>query len=221
MSLLIAPSILSADHARLGEEIHAVEAAGADWLHIDVMDGHFVPNLTFGPPVIRSLRKVSRLPFDVHLMIEHADRVLSDYVDAGANTLTVHAEACAHLHRTLTQIRTLGARVGVSLNPATPVSALSHVLGMVDVVLVMSVNPGFAGQAFVPEMLLKVSELAALKQAHGHAFTIEVDGGVTPDTIAAIVRSGAECVVAGSAIFNTPDYKHAIERLRAGARGAP
>lgn len=219
MSLLIAPSILSADHARLGEEIRAVEDAGADWLHIDVMDGHFVPNLTFGPPVIRALRKVSHLPFDVHLMIDNADRVIAEYIDAGANTLTVHAEACVHLHRSLAQIRAAGARAGVSVNPATPLTALTHVLHMVDVVLVMTVNPGFSGQTFLPEMLDKISDLAALKRAHGHDFIIEVDGGVTTDCIAQLARSGAQCAVAGSAIFGAVDYAHAIEQLRTHARG--
>lgn len=220
MSLLIAPSILSADHTRLGEEIHAVEAAGADTLHIDVMDGHFVPNLTFGPPVIRSLRKVSRLPFDVHLMISNADMVLADYIDAGANTLTVHAEACVHLHRTLAQIKTLGARCGVSINPATPLAALTHVLHLVDVVLLMTVNPGFSGQSFLPEMMSKLDALTALKRTQGYRFIIQVDGGITPDNVAQVVRAGADSIVAGAAIFQTPDYKHAIERLQAGARGA-
>jgi ribulose-phosphate 3-epimerase len=214
MSYLIAPSILAADPARLGDEIRAVEAAGADWLHLDVMDGHFVPNLSFGPPVIRGLRKVSRLPFDVHLMVESPERALADYVDAGANILTVHVEACRHLYRTLMHIRGLGARVGVSINPATPLTQLTHVLHLVDVVLVMTVNPGFGGQSFLPEMRAKVADLQAIKRAHGYTFTLEVDGGITAENIASVVQAGGECFVAGSAIFRSADYAHAIAMLR-------
>lgn len=214
MAILIAPSILSADHARLGEEIRAVEAAGADWLHVDVMDGHFVPNLTFGPPIIKALRKVTSLPFDVHLMIERPELSLAQYRDAGADMITVHVEACVHLHRTLTQIRELGARPGVTLNPATPVSALVHVLDLVDNVLVMSVNPGFGGQTFIPSALDKVRELAELKRVRGLQFHIEVDGGIAPDTIGEVAAAGADVFVAGSAVFGSKDYRATLALLR-------
>ena len=217
MHLLMAPSILAADHTRLGEEIRAVQQAGADWLHVDVMDGHFVPNLTFGPPIIKALRRVTDLPFDVHLMISHPEISIGDYVDAGANMVTVHAEACVHLHRVLMQIREAGAQVGVSLNPATPVAAIEHVLQMVDLVLVMSVNPGFGGQSFIPEVLTKVAQLHALRQQARHPYRISIDGGVTPHTIGAAARAGADIFVAGSAVFGTADYANAISTLRRAA----
>ena len=217
MKHTFAPSILSADFTRLGEEIAAVEAAGANWLHVDVMDGHYVPNLTLGPPIIKALRRCSKLPFDVHLMIEAPERSLEAYVDAGANHVTVHAETCVHLHRTLTHMRNLGVRVGVSLNPATPLSTLSHVLHMVDLVLVMTVNPGFGGQKFIPEMLPKIAELHTLRQARQLPLDIVVDGGMTPDTIGKAAKAGANVFVAGSAVFGEKDYDAALRALREAA----
>ena len=217
MHLLMAPSILAADHARLGEEIRAVQKAGADWLHIDVMDGHFVPNLTLGPPIIKALRRVTDLPFDVHLMIQDPQNSISDYVAAGANLVTIHAEACVHLHRVLMQIREAGVQVGVSINPATPVAAVEHVLHLVDLVLVMSVNPGFGGQSFIPEVLTKVAQLHALRQQASHPFRVSIDGGITPQTIGAAARAGADIFVAGSAVFGTADYADAISALRRAA----
>lgn len=218
MSILIAPSILAADHARLAEEIHAVEQAGADLLHIDVMDGRFVPNLTLGPPIIRSMRRVSKLPFDVHLMIEAPENSCADYVAAGANTLTIHAEACVHLYRTLTHIRSLGCRVGVSLNPATPLQMLTHVLPLVDVVLVMTVNPGFGGQTMITSMLGKIADLAEMKRRFGYAFQIEVDGGINAENIASVQQAGAQVVVVGSALFSSGDYVKTFQLLRQAAQ---
>ncbi|MBI3179782.1 MAG: ribulose-phosphate 3-epimerase [Deltaproteobacteria bacterium] len=220
-ALLIAPSILSADHARLSDEIRAVEQAGADWIHIDVMDGHFVPNLTWGPPVIRSLRKVTKLPFDVHLMIEEPERSIHQYVEAGADRLTVHVEASVHLHRTLTQIREAGAKPGVSLNPSTPVAALVHVLHLVDLVLVMTVNPGFGGQKFIAEALPKVRALRQLALERGLNYSIEVDGGIDTQTIGQVRAAGADVFVAGSAIFHSADYGRTMAAMRAAAKDAP
>lgn len=214
MKHIFAPSILSADFTHLGEEIGAVEAAGADWLHVDVMDGHYVPNLTLGPPVIKALRRCTKLPFDVHLMIEAPERSLEAYVEAGANHITVHAEACVHLHRTLAHLRSLGVRAGVSLNPATPLSTLSHVLHMADLVLVMTVNPGFGGQKFIPEMLPKIAELQAWRQAKQLKLDIAVDGGIAPDTIGEAANAGANAFVAGSAVFGAKDYGVALRSLR-------
>lgn len=218
MSPRICASILSADFTCLGQEVRRVEEAGADGLHIDVMDGHFVPNLSIGPPVIKALRAVTNLPFDVHLMLDNAASSVAQYVDAGANTLFVHAEACTHLHKTLTHIRSLGARPGVSLNPATPLGVLTYVLHLVEAVLVMTVNPGFSGQAFLPEMQRKIADLAALKAAGEHKFLIEVDGGINVDTVGQVVRCGAQCIVAGQAVFGAADYSQAIGQLRAQAQ---
>ncbi len=217
---LIAPSLLAADHARLGDEIRAVEKAGADWIHIDVMDGHFVPNLTLGPPVIRSLRKVSKLPFDVHLMIEKPECSIAQYVEAGADRLTVHVEATVHLHRALNQIREAGAKPGVSLNPATPVATLEHVLHLVDLVLVMTVNPGFGGQKLIAEAVPKVRALRELADQRGLSFHIEVDGGIDAHTLGQAAAAGADVFVAGSAIFGSGDYARAIAAMRAAALAA-
>jgi ribulose-phosphate 3-epimerase len=209
---LIAPSILSADFSRLGEVLGALEGQGADWVHLDVMDGMFVPNLTIGPPVIKALRKCTSLPFDVHLMIEQPDRYLADFKDAGAEILTVHVEACTHLHRTLTAIRQLGCKAGVSLNPHTPVSAIEEVLDQLDLILVMSVNPGFGGQSFIPGTLSKlerIRQMIADRPIH-----LEVDGGITPTNAHQVIAAGANVLVAGSAVFNTPDVSAAISALR-------
>jgi ribulose-phosphate 3-epimerase len=212
--VIIAPSILSADFARLGEEISAVEKAGADWIHVDVMDGHYVPNLTLGPPIIKSARKTTKLPFDVHLMIEKPELSIEQYAAAGADWITVHAEASVHLHRTLSAIRALGKKAGVSLNPSTPVSTLAYVLEQVDLVLIMSVNPGFGGQRFIPQVVPKIRALRALAQERGLSFHISVDGGVDEKTLPQLVEAGADVFVAGSAIFGKPDYGQAIGAMR-------
>jgi len=208
----IAPSILSADFAALGEAIARVEAAGADWLHVDVMDGHFVPNLTIGPPVVEAIRKRTRLPLDVHLMIEAPERLLSAFVSAGANLLTVHAEACPHLDRTLHQIRELGAKAGVALNPSTPPGVLECVLDSLDLVLVMSVNPGFGGQAFIPTSYAKVRQVRTLLGKR--PAEVSVDGGVKLEHAAPLVAHGASVLVAGSLIFGAADPGAAVKKLR-------
>jgi ribulose-phosphate 3-epimerase len=215
LPLKIAPSILSADFGRLAAEARAVEAGGADLLHVDVMDGRFVPNLTIGPLVVEALRRATALPLDVHLMIVEPERYVADFVAAGAHTLTVHAEACLHLHRTLQQIRAAGARPSVVLNPATPLSAIEEVLSEVDQVLLMSVNPGFGGQAFIGATVDKVRRLRAALDAKGcFSVDVEVDGGITAETARAVRAAGANVLVAGSAVFKSQDYAAAIASLR-------
>lgn len=212
----IAPSILSADFARLAEEVSRVEAAGADWLHIDVMDGHFVPNLTVGPPIVEALRKVTTLPLDVHLMMTNPDAFIAEFAEAGADYLTVHVETCPHLHRTVQSIKERGVKAGVTLNPATPAVMLSEIVRDADLILIMSVNPGFGGQKFIPSSLQKIAEVRGLiDRTHSHAL-LEVDGGVKPDNVDAILAAGADVLVAGSAVFSGDDYAAAITALRAG-----
>ena len=211
----IAPSILSADFSRLGEEIAAVEAAGADWIHIDVMDGHFVPNLTIGPGVVRSLRKTTSLPFDVHLMIEHAEQYLDAFAGAGSDWITVHAEAAGHLHRTLARIREMGIRAGVSLNPATPLALIEPIFPDIDLLLIMTVNPGFGGQQFIRTMLPKIRQARDQIDRLSRPIVLEVDGGVTPANAREIIEAGADVLVAGAAVFGSGDYRTAISALKA------
>lgn len=211
---MIAPSILSADFSRLGEEIHAVEEAGADCIHIDVMDGHFVPNITIGPLVVAAARKVTNLPLDVHLMITDADRYIADFIAAGADWVSVHVEACTHLHRTLALIKDAGKKTGVVLNPATPLCSLDHVLDMVDFVMLMTVNPGFGGQSFIQSSLQKISALRSRLDTVNPAAGIEVDGGISPATIGSVTEAGANIFVAGSAIYGQSPYKKVISSMK-------
>jgi ribulose-phosphate 3-epimerase len=210
----ISPSILSADFARLGEEVRAVEKAGADYIHVDVMDGHFVPNLTIGPSVVKAVRRCTALPLDVHLMVERPDDFLSEFARAGADILTVHVEAVVHLHRTLTEIRKLGMRAGVSLNPSTPVCLLEPALDYADLILVMSVNPGFGGQELIPEVLPKIKGLRRLLKQKGRPAELEVDGGIKVDNIGVVAGAGADVFVSGSGIFGTPDYAQTIAAMK-------
>jgi len=213
--LKIAPSILSADFARLGEEIRDVEKGGADWIHVDVMDGHFVPNMTIGPLVVNAIRPVTNLPLDVHLMIENPERYVEAFAKAGADYITVHAEACIHLHRTVHQIKELGVKAGVVLNPATPLTAIELVLEDVDLVLLMTVNPGFGGQSFIPSMAGKISRLRRMLDDRGLSDVhIEVDGGVNEQTARIVAEAGADVLVAGNAVFGEKDRAGAIRRIR-------
>ena len=216
----LAPSILSADFAHLSDAVEQAAAGGASVIHVDIMDGHFVPNLTVGPPVVKSLRKATRLPLDCHLMIENPDQYIGDFAEAGADWISVHQEACRHLNRTLTLIKSHGCRAGVVINPATPVDTLSEVLDIVDYVLVMSVNPGFGGQKFIPETLKKIRKLAEIRAEQGYGYRIEVDGGVAMETVAEVVRAGAEVLVAGSAVFGKGDAKANAAILLEAARSA-
>ncbi len=214
---LIAPSLLAADFARLGEEVEAIAAAGADWLHLDIMDGHFVPNISFGPVLVKALRKRSTMPFDVHLMIAPADPYLAAFADAGADLISLHPEAGPHLHRSLQTIRALGKKAGVVLNPATPVDAVAHVLDLTDLILVMSVNPGFGGQSFIESQLSKIATLRRMIDASGRQIHLQVDGGVTAKTAARCIAAGADVLVAGTAVFGQPDYAAAIAAIRGAA----
>lgn len=214
MKKQIAPSILSADFSRLGEEIRAVEKAGADLIHVDVMDGHYVPNITIGPGVVASLRKTTSLPFDVHLMIEEPDRYIDAFVEAGSDIVTVHAEAVIHLHRTVHYIKGKGIRAGVSLNPSTPLSCIEEILPDIDVLLIMTVNPGFGGQKFIPGTLPKIRKARERAGSLGLGLAIEVDGGVTTENIGSLAEAGADIFVAGAAVFGSPSYADTIGKMK-------
>ncbi|MDQ0155973.1 ribulose-phosphate 3-epimerase [Robertmurraya andreesenii] len=210
----IAPSILSADFSKLGEEIKDVELGGADYIHVDVMDGHFVPNITIGPLIVEAIRPVTKLPLDVHLMIENPDQYVEAFAKAGADYITVHVEACRHLHRTIQNIKSYGVKAGVVLNPATPVESIQHVIEDVDMVLLMSVNPGFGGQKFIPSVFPKIKQVREMADEKGLDIEIEIDGGVNEETAKLCIEAGANVLVAGSAVYNQPDRKKAIEALR-------
>jgi len=210
----IAPSILSADFSRLGEEIRRVEDAGADWIHVDVMDGAFVPNITVGPFILEAVRKVTALPLDVHLMIERPEQYISEFADAGADIITVHFEACTHLHRTIQAIKEKGKKAGVSVNPATPLVSIKYVLGDIDLLLIMSVNPGFGGQRFIPSALEKIKKARQMVDKIGANVSIEVDGGVKLENIGEVASAGADIFVSGSGVFGTKDYKETIQEMK-------
>jgi len=213
VTIRIAPSILSANFAALGEDIRKVEEAGAHLIHVDVMDGHFVPNITIGPPVVKSIRRVTKLPLDVHLMISDPDKYIPAFVEAGASLLTVHAESTVHLDRTLNFVRSQKVGVGVSINPATPLMAVEHVLGLADMLLIMTVNPGFGGQLFIPYTVEKIRQARQLIENRKYRCVIEVDGGIDTETVPEVVRAGAEVLVAGSAIFHAPDPARKVKEL--------
>ena len=210
----LAPSILSADFARLLEDVKKVENAGCEYLHIDVMDGHFVPNITLGPAIIKSLRKDVNMVFDAHLMIENPDQYIKEFVDAGCDLIVVHQEACKHLHRTVQNIKSYGIKAGVALNPATPIETIKYVLEDIDMVLIMTVNPGFGGQSFIESMIPKIKELKSLIDKKGLKIDIQVDGGIKPDNVDKVVKAGANIIVAGSAIFNSDDIQHTVDLFR-------
>ncbi|MEY2191273.1 ribulose-phosphate 3-epimerase [Neobacillus sp. BF23-41] len=210
----IAPSILSADFSKLGEEIIAVEKGGADYIHVDVMDGHFVPNITIGPLIVEAIRPITKLPLDVHLMIDNPDQYIEAFAKAGADFITVHVEACRHLHRTVQNIKSFGIKAGVVLNPATPVESIQHIIGDIDMVLLMSVNPGFGGQKFIPEVLPKIRKVKEMAEQKGLDIEIEIDGGVNSETAKLCMEAGANVLVAGSAIYNEEDYAKAISQIR-------
>ena len=210
----IAPSILSADFTKLGEEIKAVETAGADYIHIDVMDGHFVPNITVGPMIVKAARKITDLPLDVHLMIENPERYIDDFVEAGSDVITVHVETATHLHRLLGVVRDAGIKAGAALNPATPLSSIQHVLHTMDMVVLMTVNPGFGGQSFIPAVLPKIEELKRIKDEKGMEIDIEVDGGINVENIAQVARAGANVFVAGNAVFGSSNYAETIALMK-------
>jgi ribulose-phosphate 3-epimerase len=218
---MMAPSILSSDFSRLGEEIKAVEKAGADIIHVDVMDGHFVPNITIGPPVVASVRKITELPLDVHLMISDADRYVEDFAKAGADWITVHVEACPHLHRTVSRIKELGKKAGAVLNPATPLCSLDEILPEIDLVMLMSVNPGFGGQSFIRSSIKKIKTFRKMIEERGLEVGIEIDGGVGPATIADVAGAGANIFVAGSAVFGQQDYVKVIREMKTICQAAP
>ena len=213
----LAPSILSADFARLLEDVAKVEKAGCEYLHIDVMDGNFVPNITLGPGIVKSLRKDVNMVFDAHLMIENPDQYIKDFVDAGCDLIVVHQEACRHLHRTIQNIKSYGIKAGVALNPSTPIETIKHVLQDVDMVLIMTVNPGFGGQSFIEGMIPKIEELKALIDSQNLNVDIQVDGGIKPDNVAKVVKAGANIIVAGSAIFNSDDIQTTVNLFRKNA----
>ena len=213
----LAPSILSADFARLLEDVKKVEKAGCEYLHIDVMDGHFVPNITLGPAIVKSLRKDVSMVFDTHLMIENPDNYIKDFVDAGSDLIVVHVEACRHLHRTIQNIKSYNVKVGVALNPATPIDSIKHILEDVDMVLIMTVNPGFGGQSFIESMIEKIAELKKIIEDKNLNIDIQVDGGIKPDNIHKVVEAGANVIVAGSAIFNSDDIEETVKLMRKNA----